>query len=141
MATLRIFRGHPGSGKSTSAKQMFPGTLLLENDMFLISDNQYKWSKERVRAGIDLCVKMVKMALENGSDVIIANTFTKRRFIETYRMIAEEYGAKFEVYRCVGNFKNVHGLDDKMVQQFKDAMEDCPGEIIVDPTVNKSLGF
>lgn len=131
MAILRLMRGAPGSSKSTSAKRMFPGTLLLENDMFLISDDQYKWSKERVRAGIDLCMKMTKMALENGSDVVVANTFTKRRFVESYRQLAEKYGANFEVYRCRGNYKNVHGLDDNMVESFKKSMEDYPGEFLV----------
>ena len=131
MATLHLFRGHPGSSKSTSALRMFPGTLLLENDMFLISDDQYKWSKERVRAGIDLCIKMTEMALKSGSDVVVANTFTKRRFIESYRRLAEKYGANFEVYRCSGNYKNVHGLNDNMVESFKKSMEDYPGEFLV----------
>ena len=34
MATLHLFRGHPGSGKSSSAKMYFPGTVLFENDNF-----------------------------------------------------------------------------------------------------------
>ena len=131
MAILRLMRGAPGSSKSTSAKKMFPGTLLLENDMFLISNDQYKWSKDRVRAGIDLCTKMTRMALENGSDVVVANTFTKKRFIDAYENIALNYGAKFEVYRCTGNYQNVHGLNSKMVQSFKNAMEDYPGEILI----------
>lgn len=133
MAILRVIRGNPGSGKSTSAKAMFPGTLLLENDMFLMQNDEYKWSKERVKDAIDWCIKMTHVALENGMDVCLANTFTKRRFIESYKRIAEKYGAKFEVYRCTGNFKNVHGLSDSMVNNFKRSMEDWPGEIIVDP--------
>ena len=131
MAICRIFRGPPGGGKSTSAKRMFPGTLLLENDMFLISDDQYKWSKDRVRVGIDLCMKMTEMALENKSDVVVANTFTKRRYIAAYEKLAMKYGAKFEVYRCTGNYQNVHGLTDEMVTSFKNAMEDWSGEIIL----------
>ncbi len=131
MAICRIFRGPPGGGKSTSAKRMFPGTLLLENDMFLISDDQYKWSKDRVRVGIDVCMKMTEMALENKSDVVVANTFTKRRYIAAYEKLAMKYGAKFEVYRCTGNYQNVHGLTDEMVTSFKNAMEDWSGEIIL----------
>lgn len=138
MAILHLYRGHPGSSKSTSAKKMFPGVVLFENDQFLISNGEYKWSKECVRDAIDWCTTMVRTALENEMDCCVANTFTKRRFVEAYKKIADECGAKFEVYRCVGNFKNVHGLDGKMVQQFKDAMEDWPGEIIVDPNINKS---
>ena len=134
MAVLHLFRGHPGSSKSTSAKRMFPGTLLLENDMFLIQDGHYNWSKDRVRDAIDWCVEMTRNALEHNFDVIVANTFTKARYVMAYKKIAEECGAKFEVYRCIGDFKNTHGLSDSMVQNFKNAMEDWPGEVIVIPT-------
>lgn len=133
MATLNLIRGQPRAGKSTAAKMMFPGTLLLENDQFLIQDNEYRWSKERVKDAINWCVRMTKLALQNNMDVCVANTFTKKRFIEAYKKIADECNAKFEVYRCTGNFRNVHGLNDKMVQNFKHAMEDWPGEIFVDP--------
>ena len=78
-----------------------------------------------------MCTKKTRLALENGSDVVVANTFTKKRFIDAYKKIAMEYGAKFEVYRCTGNYQNVHGLNSKMVLSFKDAMEDYPGEIII----------
>ena len=133
MAILHLFRGHPGSAKSTSAKKMFPGTLLLENDQFLISNGKYQWSKERVKTTINMCVDMVKMALDNNCDVVVANTFTKKRYVAAYEKIARERGAKFEVYRCNGDFKNVHGLSPEMVESFKRAMEDWPGEILVKP--------
>lgn len=133
MAILILFRGSPGAGKSSTAKKLFPGTLLLENDMFLIQDGQYKWSKEGVKNAIGLCMEMTRMALKNNSDVIVANTFTKARYVMAYEKIAEECGAKFVVYRCIGHFKNVHGLSDSMVENFKNAMEDWPGEIIVNP--------
>lgn len=133
MAILYLFRGHPGSSKSTSAKKMFPNTLLLENDQFMMQDNCYNWSRERVKEAIAWCTQMTRTALENSMDVCVANTFTKKAFIERYKKIADEYGAKFEVYRCIGNFKNVHGLDSKKVDSFKKSMEDWPGEIFVKP--------
>lgn len=130
---LNLFRGWPGSSKSTSAQRMFPGVLLVENDMFHMHNGKYEWSKESMPKAISWCVDMVRTALENGMDVCVANTFTKRKFVEAYKKIAEELGAEFHVYRCVGKFKNVHGLSDSMVAEFEKAMEDWPGEIIVDP--------
>lgn len=82
---------------------------------------------------ISWCVDMVRTALENGMDVCVANTFTKRKFVEAYKKIAEEFGAEFCVYRCVGHFQNQHGLTSGMVAGFQKAMEDWPGEVIVDP--------
>jgi predicted kinase len=133
MATLIIVRGHVGAGKSTFAKRAFPGALLIENDMFLMEDGVYKWSPEKVKVAVSLCMKMAKLALENKSDVVIANTFTKLRYIEAYSKLASEAGASFKVYRCNGNFKNVHNVSDSIVQNFKDSMEDFPGEVLVDP--------
>lgn len=133
MAILHLVRGVPGSGKSTFAHRQWPAVLHLENDMFCEIDGQYQWSKERVKTAINLCTSMVDMALKNGCDVVVANTFTKKRYIAAYEKIALENGAKFEVYRCSGNFQNTHRLSPSMVESFKKAMEDWPGEILVKP--------
>lgn len=129
---LRICRGWPGSGKTTFAIKHFPGIFHVENDMFLMRGGKYTWSKDRVKMAINWCSKTARNALENGLDVIVCNTFTKRKFISFYQNMASECDAEFQVYRCVGNFQNVHGLDDNMVQNFKNAMEDWPGEIVVE---------
>ena len=131
MAILRLMRGAPGSGKSTAAKKLFPGTVLFENDMFLIRDGKYCWSRERVQDAIKWCTTSVENALKNGMDVVVANTFTKRRFIEAYRQIAERYNAEFIVYRCTGNYQNVHNVSDELVESFRKAMEDYDGEIVL----------
>ena len=130
---LNLFRGIPGGSKSTSAQRMFPGVLLVENDMFHIHNGRYEWKAENMPKAISWCSSMVRTALGSGMDVCVANTFTKKRFIQAYQKIAEGFGAEFHVYRCVGRFKNVHGLSEEMVAGFEKAMEDWPGEIVVDP--------
>lgn len=136
MANLILIRGYPGSGKTELANKMsgiYRGILHLENDMFLMSDFKYNWSPDRVKQAINLCTSMVKMAIANGTDVIVANTFTKRKYIQYYKDLADKHGAKFSVYRCIGNFNNLHGLDSSKVDSFKRSMEDWPGEIIYEP--------
>ena len=130
---LNLFRGNPGSGKSHAVQKMFPGIFLCENDMFHMHNGQYEWKAENMPNAISWCINMVRTALENKFDVCVANTFTKRKFVEAYKKIAEEFGAEFHVYRCIGNFQNIHGLDSRKVDSFKKAMEDWPGEIIIDP--------
>ena len=130
---LNLFRGIPGSGKSSAAQRMFPGVLLIENDMFHMHNGRYERKAENMPKAVSSCTDMVRMALGNGMDVCVANTFTKKKFIQAYQKIAQEFGAEFTVYRCVGKFKNVHGLSDSMVAGFEKAMEDWPGEVIVDP--------
>jgi predicted kinase len=87
MATLHLFRGYPGSGKSTAAAQMFPGIVKFENDQFLMRDGKYCWSKESVQDAIKWCFSSVENALKNSFDVVVANTFTKRRFITAYEKL------------------------------------------------------
>ena len=134
MAILHLVRGVPGSGKSTFAHRQWPAVLRLENDMFCEIDGKYQWSKDRVKTAINMCTSMVGMALKSGCDVVVANTFTKKRYIAAYEKIARENGAKFEVYRCSGNFQNTHRLSPSMVESFKKAMEDWPGETFVEST-------
>ena len=130
---LILFRGKPGSGKTQAAYRMFPGTFHLENDMFHIHNGKYEWSKDNMPKAITWCVEMCKIALSQGLDVVVCNTFTKRRFVEAYKKIAEEFEADFYVYRCNGSFQNQHGLSPSMVESFKNAMEDWPGEVLVEP--------
>jgi hypothetical protein len=132
MNRLILFRGWPGSGKTQAAYHMFPGTFHIENDMFHIHNGKYEWKLENMPKAISWCIETCKSTLALGFDAVVCNTFTKRKFVEAYKKIAEEFGAKFEVYRCIGNFNNIHGLSDKIVQNFKNAMEDWPGEVIVD---------
>ena len=133
MAILRVIRGFPGAGKSSFAKRSFPGTLLLENDMFHMHNGIYDWHGNAMPAAIKWCMDMARIALENKMDVVVANTFVKCAFIEGYKKLAEKFNAKFEVYRCYGNFQNTHGLDSKKVNSFKKSMEDWPNEIFVKP--------
>lgn len=130
---LILFRGWPGSGKTQAAYRMFPGTFHIENDMFHIHNGKYEWSKDNMPKAITWCTEMCKNALYQGLDVVVCNTFTKRRFVEAYEKIALENGAKFEVYRCNGGFNNTHSLSPKIVESFINAMEDWPGEILVEP--------
>lgn len=132
MNRLILFRGWPGSGKTQAAYRMFPGTFHIENDMFHIHQGKYEWNKENMPKAILWCTETCKSALALGLDAVVCNTFTKRKFVEVYKKMAEEFGAEFHVYRCVGKFKNVHGLSEEMVARFEKVMEDWPGEIIVD---------
>ncbi len=139
MNTLHIVRGKPGAGKSTFAHDNFPGVLLLENDMFHMHNGEYEWQASRMKDAIAWCGSMAEKALENGMDVVVANTFTKCKYIDFYRKLAERWTAKFKVWRCIGHFQNVHGLTSSMVEGFEKSMEDWPGETIVQPKQNAKM--
>lgn len=124
---LTVIRGLPGSGKSTYAKKNYD-CLILENDMFQIIDGKYLWSAEGTKRAVDLCVKIADMALANGSDVVIANTFTKKKYVYCFFNIAKKYGAEFEVIRMDNDFGNIHNVPDATLKSMKDHFDDWIGE-------------
>jgi len=136
---LILFRGCPGSGKTTTAAKMFPGLVKFENDQYFMRDGKYCWSKEELPKAIAWCTHMVDNALAHGMDVCVCNTFTQKRFIQAYERMAKIYGADFIVYRCTGHFKNEHGLTDEMVRGFEKSMEDWPGETVLVSDLEKKL--
>ena len=138
---VRIVRGQPGAGKSTFARKMWPGVLLLENDMFHMHSNEYEFSGKRQDQAINWCIDLANLTVSKGADVVIANTFTKSGYIECYERLAKLFGAGFEVYRMMGKWKNVHGLTDAMVENFTKSIQDWPGEKLVYPDESCELGY
>lgn len=125
---LVLIRGLPGSGKSTFAEKAFPGVFRVENDMFHMKNGRYAWSASRMPDAITWCMDMCDAALGNGMDVVVANTFTKKKFVEAYRRLAERHGAEFVVYRMTGDHGNVHNVPETVLKSMKAGFEDWPGE-------------
>lgn len=128
--TLKIYRGLPGSGKSTLARKE-NRCLILENDMFSYSDGEYAWTPAKVKAAVPLVMSIADQALASGADVVVANTFTKRRHVDAYRKLAERHGAGFEVVRVVGDFGSVHAVPPAVLKSMAEGFEDWPGETVV----------
>lgn len=127
---LTIIRGTPGSGKSTYAKNHY-NCLILENDMFHMHDGQYEWDKDNMQDAIDWCMETCERALSLGMDVVVSNTFTKCSVITKYIMLADRYGADYEVIRCSGDYGNIHDVPRFVLESMKRGFEDWPGEKIV----------
>lgn len=101
--------------------------------MFQIVDNKYCWSAEGTKRAMSLCRRIAEEILQSGADVVVANTFTKKRFIEGYKQLAEKYHADFEVIRMTGEFQNTHDVPKFIFDNMKTSFEDWPGEIIQNP--------
>ena len=130
---LILVRGVPGSGKSTFAAKIFPGAFHVENDMFHIKDGEYRFDFNKQKDAVSWCMDMCDTALRNGMDVVVSNTFTKRRYIMAYVKLAEKYGADVSVYRMTGLFKNCHSVPAAVFENMKKGFEDWSGEIFVKP--------
>jgi adenylate kinase family enzyme len=129
MPTLTIFRGLPGSSKSTQAKKL--GCLHVEADMFFMQDGEYKWSGDRVSHAHKWCYDSVLNAMSHKMDVVVSNTFTQVWEMEKYIISATNNGYDVVVYRCMRDFGNVHSVPEEAIQRMKERFENLDGEVEV----------
>ena len=128
---LVLIRGVPGSGKSTFAQKSFPGVFHLENDMFHIRDGEYRFDFRRQKDAVKWCMEAADRALGIGMDVVVSNTFVRRRFVLAYKSLADSHNADFSVYRMTGNWGSVHAVPESVMESMRSGFEDWDGEILV----------
>ena len=145
MLKLVLIRGAPGSGKSTYAglladKELVQGrpVVQLEADMYFtrpdgvydfnpkLLGNAHEWCQMRVRNNLKFCSDD-----EYPGTVIVANTFTRVWEMMPYLDMAKECEATVEVYRCTGEYQNIHGVPDDKVRQMRERMQPFEGEVVL----------
>lgn len=141
MKKVIIVRGAPGSGKSTHARSLMEAyqregktVSHYEADMYFIGeDGKYKWSAEKIGSAHKWCQDKVRDSIKVCDVVIVSNTSVRSKDVDVYVKIADEAGAKHDVYRMFGQFQNLHEVPESIVKRMRDSMEDYPGEICVAP--------
>lgn len=135
---LILVRGIPGSGKSTFARATVETcqynnkyALHLEADMYHVVDGVYTWIPENVKAAHDWCFNTARIFLEQDYVVIVSNTFTRVNEMQRYIDHAEKYNIDYDVFRCTGEYDNVHDVPEETIQRMKERFQDYEGEIIL----------
>lgn len=126
---LVLLRGIVGAGKSTKAiNEYVPlGYKHLETDMFFIDGKgNYKFTPREIKVAHQWCQDSTRTALMSGFNVIVSNTFTQLWEMDYYINLAKSLNIPFEVIECTGNYNNVHGVPDEIVQKMKDRWEVYP---------------
>lgn len=132
MQTLYIIRGIPGSGKSTYAQKALAGISCYEADQYFIRpDGKYDFNARLLKEAHQWCKNEVEMEMDLGKDVVVANTFTRKWEMQAYIDLASKHNYNLKIIRCVGAYKNVHGVPDDKVQEMFDRFEDYCGEVCV----------
>jgi hypothetical protein len=124
MSKLTIFRGLPGSGKSTQAKEL--GCLHLEADMYFYRNGEYSFDPSLIGAAHRWCQNRTHYALAEGMDVAVANTFTKLWELKPYLFMSWD---DIEVVNCVGDFGSVHNVPREAIEKMAKRWEEFTTEM------------
>lgn len=128
MTKLILVRGPSGSGKSTFVMEDLPAYLHFEaDDYFWLDNREYAFDPSKLKQAHEWCHWRTVQALSKGYDVVVSNTFTRIWEMQKYL----DLGYPVTVYRCTGQYQNIHGVPDHVVQSMRDRMEDYKGEICV----------
>ena len=127
--TLTIIRGIPGSGKSTYATYL--NGEHVESDMYFLKEGKYKFDGSKIKAAHQWCRNTVQKLLAEGTDVVVSNTFTQLWEMKAYLDMAKNFNVPVKVIKVIGNFQNIHGVPDHVLEKMKARWQDYPGEEIV----------
>jgi len=122
---LIIIRGIPGSGKTTLAQQLAPLHYYEADQWMVDADGNYDFDASRLHYAHSKCRQAVIGALNDGVEtVVVSNTFTRRKEFLPYVKIAKRRGCDVEIVVATGNYQNVHGAPEEVVQRMRDQWED-----------------
>lgn len=118
---LIIIRGLPGSGKTTLAREFAArGYDHHEADQYFERDNgRYEFVPSRIGRAHEWCQNKVKGSLSAGHNCVVANTFSRKWEIQPYIDMAHEFGATTKIIEAKGEWKNIHGVPEGVVEKMR----------------------
>lgn len=121
---LLLIRGLPGAGKTTIALEYVgQGYAHFEADMFFERNGKYCFDAALIGQAHDWCASEARKALADGKSVVVANTFSRLWEMQKYLEIAEFCSVQFRVIEAKGNFQNIHGVPQEVIEKMRNRWE------------------
>lgn len=115
---LYIFRGLPGSGKTTLARKW--AALVVEPDMFRYDpEMHYIFDSDRNDEVNLKTIDLAKYAVGKLgiNSIAVAATHVKVDFMRPLIELGKHYGYTVSVVECYGNYGNVHNVPESVVNK------------------------
>lgn len=119
MGKLILVRGLPGSGKSTFASGLI-GFSHYEADMYFARTGQYLFDATKLKDAHKWCLESAKKDLEDGKDVVVSNTFTRKWEMQQYL----DFSPDADIITMHGNYNNIHGVPESIIENMRQRWED-----------------
>lgn len=125
---LYIFRGLPGSGKSTEAKKI--GCIVLEpQDNWFIQNGKYKWIKEKAHVAENNSILLLQCIMNIGYDVAVAEILPRLEDIYKYIDVAKSFNYNYEVIDLkispqLSYERNIHNVNFEDIKHYDEIWED-----------------
>lgn len=86
-----------------------------EADMFY--GDTYDWSPDKLKQAHMECFDSTRLAMVQGQDVIVSNTFCKESDLQRYIDLAKQYNYQYTVIVVENrsNTKNIHNVPEKVL--------------------------
>lgn len=126
---LILVRGHPGSGKTTFSQEFVKhGYKHYENDAYFTDANgNYKFDFAFHQVAKDECVNKAIEALKNGSNIVVSNTFTLLKEMDSLVNYAKGHNIPVRVFEMEMSYKNQHDVPADVVEAKKKQFEPFVG--------------
>lgn len=120
---VKIMRGIPGSGKTTYARALFPGGLILSaDDWFTSPDGEYRCDDaQRAAAHADCRTRFLRALGREESLIVVDNRSIRRWEIEGYLVPAQMRGYDVEIITVfcplpLALHRNIHRVPGQQVR-------------------------
>lgn len=122
---LRIYRGLPGSGKSTRAKRDNPGWWHYESDQYFCdTEGKYDWDMQLLAQAKQFLKNTVDLALARGKRVTVTGVFPSHASYLPLIDLAIYHGAEYEVITCTLNKKTIHNVPMFALAKMREMFEE-----------------